>query len=87
MCNYESAVKFLDAMRSKKNDAFVTCTYLNTPESVFAADIYCHRNCNSFTCQHSQKQTMVLLKLNQKFHGSFFSFISTEQRWLWVDSY
>jgi len=45
MCNYERPVKFLDAMKFKKDDAFVTCTYLNMPESVFTADIYCHRTC------------------------------------------
>ena len=30
MCNYECAVKFLHAMRSQKEDVFLTCTYLNT---------------------------------------------------------
>ena len=67
MCKYESAVKFLDAIR------FFLMTHLldaHTPESVFAAD--------------SQKQNVVLLKLNR---GGFVSFISIVQRWLWVDSY
>ena len=46
MCKYESAVKFLDAMTFiKENDAFVRCAYLITPESVFAADIYCLSTC------------------------------------------
>ena len=38
-----------------------------------------------FICQNSQKQNMVLLKRNQTFRGSFVSFISIEQRGLWVE--
>ena len=45
MCNFESAVKFLDAMRFRKDEAFVRCTYLNTPERAIAADTFCHSTC------------------------------------------
>ena len=45
ICNQESALKFLNAMRSKKDDVFVRCADLNTPENIFAADIYCHTTC------------------------------------------
>ena len=62
MCKYESAVKFLDAIRFILNDAFVRCTYLNTPKCVFATD--------------SQEKKMILLKLNQTFRGGFVSLIS-----------
>ena len=61
---------------------------MNTPESVFAADIFCHSTC-LMRYIHLSKQSetnMVLLKQNQRC-GSFVSFISIEQRWLWVDSY
>ena len=45
---------------------------MNTPESVFAADIYCHSKCimQYVICQNSQKQHMVLFKLNQMFRGN-----------------
>ena len=82
MCKYESVVKFLDAMRFFLN-AFVRTTYLNTLESVFAADICCHSNCfvqYVHLSIQSEKQNMVLLKLNQTFRGSFVSFISIAQR-------
>ena len=45
ICSHESAKKCLDAMTSRKDDVFVRCADLNTPESIFAADIYCHKTC------------------------------------------
>ena len=55
----------------KTDDAFVRCIYLNTYESVFAANIYLIvivlASCNIFICQNSQKQSMALVKLNNSF--------------------
>ena len=89
MCKYESAVKFLDEMRFiKKDDAYVRCTYLNTPESVYAADIFFHSTC-FMQYVHLSKQSETKYGPPQtKPNVSWkLCLISIEQRWLWVDSY
>ena len=45
ICQEDSAVKFLTAMKYKEDDVFLRCADLDTPEKVFAADLYCHNEC------------------------------------------
>ena len=47
LCEEESAQKFLKAMRFRSDDVWVRCADLDTPEKIFAADIYCHKYCLS----------------------------------------
>ena len=77
MCNYKSAVKFLDAIICRHDDAFVIGTYLNSPENVLAADIYCHSTC-CMSYVHLSKQSETSCgpaQINHKVHGSFVLFL------------
>ena len=42
ICQEESALKFLDAIKLRNDDVAVRCVDLDTTDKVFAADIYCH---------------------------------------------
>src|ERR1700690_3826659 len=45
LCEEESAQKFLKAMKFRSDEVLVRCADLDTPEKIFAADIYCHKHC------------------------------------------
>ena len=47
ICQEESALKFLAAMKVREDDISVKCADSDTADKGFAADVYCHRLCCS----------------------------------------
>ena len=45
ICEPDRANKFLSAIHHKKDDVYIRCADLETPEDVYAADLYCHDVC------------------------------------------
>jgi hypothetical protein len=43
--SHDKALNFIEVMHSKRDEVFVRCADLTTPEHIFAADIYCHKTC------------------------------------------
>ena len=45
LCKAESSQKFMHALQYHKDDVYVRCADLDSPEDVCAADLYCHVSC------------------------------------------
>jgi len=67
LCKFESAHKFLDAIRYRKDDVYIRCADLDSPEDVYAADLYCHASCfKQYVSKSDQKEPKCELKTNPK---------------------